>query len=175
MSRANFQIEVLAAEYDGLVNNAVGFLTELGYEEIEPEAEGTRLFKKGRGVLTAPLYVEISAEDRGAAKLVNFDGFVVVYLFITQGKIAEQSFTPEFTLGVIPRRMGYKDFTALRAHLTGEEPEERVSESAGRPANKLLVALAVIIPAFIVLVICLCILLCFSSSIINVISTRAGM
>jgi hypothetical protein len=156
------------------VNRAEGFLTELGYEEIEPETEGTRLFKKGKGVLTAPLYVEISVEERGAAKLVNFDGFVVFYLFITQGKIAEQSFTPGLSFGFVPRRQGYKDFTALRAHLTGEEVEE-IATTTGRPANKLLVALAVIIPAFIVLVICLCILLCFSSSIINVVSTQAGM
>jgi len=134
MSRANFQIEVPAAEYEGLVNDAVRFLAELGYEEVEPETEGARRFKRGRGVLTAPLYVEISAEDRGAAtKLVNFDGFVVVYLFLTQGKIAEQSFTPEFTIGVIPRRMGYKDFVKLRARLTGEDVEE-IAPSTGQPA-----------------------------------------
>lgn|GEM_PF-1798250 len=174
MSRANFQIEVPAAEHEELVNRAAAFLVELGYEEVEPETEGARLFRKGKGVLTAPMCVEISVEDRDATRLVNFDGFVTVYLFLTQGKIAEQSFTPEFTLGVIPRRMGYKDFVKLRAHLTGEEIEE-IATTAGHPANKLLVALAIIIPAFIVLIICLCILLCFSSSIINVITTQAGL
>lgn len=175
MSRANFQIETPAAEYDELVGRAKNFLTGLGYEEIEPETEGTRLFRKGKGFLTAPMFVEIAAEDRGANKLVSFDGFVTVYLFLTQGKVAEQSFTPEFTLGVIPRRMGYKDFVKLRAHLRGEEIEEEMATTAGRPADKLLVALAVIIPAFIVLIICLCVLLCFGSSIINFVSSQTVM
>jgi hypothetical protein len=174
LSRASFQIEIPAAEYDELAGRAKGFLTGLGYEEIEPETEGTRLFRKGKGFLTAPMFVEIAAGDRGANKLVNFDGFVTVYLFLTQGKVAEQSFTPEFTLGVIPRRMGYKDFVKLRAHLTGEKVEEIVT-TAGRPADKFMVGLAVIIPAFIVLIICLCILLCFGSSIINAITSQVGM
>jgi hypothetical protein len=174
VSRANFQIEVPAAEYNELLTRASSFLAELGYEEVEPETEGTRLFRKGKGFLTAPMLVEMSAEDRGADKLVNFDGFVTVYLFLTQGKIAEQSFTPDLSFGFVPRRQGYKDFTALRAHLTGEEIEE-IATTAGRPADKLLVALAIIIPAFIILIICMCVLLCFSSSIINVLTTQAGM
>lgn len=174
MSRASFQIEIPAAEYGDLVGRAKDLLAELGYEEIEPETEGTRLFRKGKGFLTAPMFVEIAAEDRGANKLVNFDGFVTVYLFLTQGKVAEQSFTPEFTLGVIPRRIGYKDFVKLRAHLTGEEVEE-IATTAGRPANKIMVGLAIIIPAFIVLIICLCILLCFGSSIINAVTSQVGM
>jgi hypothetical protein len=175
LSRASFQIEIPTAGYDELADRATGFLTELGYEEIDPEKEGARLFRKGKGVLTAPMFVEMSSEDRGATRLVNFDGFVTVYLFLTQGKVAEQSFTPEFTLGVIPRRMGYKDFVKLRAHLRGEEIEEEMATTAGRSANKLMVGLAVIIPAFIVLIICLCILLCFGSSIINVITSQVGM
>jgi hypothetical protein len=174
LSRASFQIEIPASEYDGLAGRAKDLLTELGYEEIEPEKEGTRLFRKGKGFLTAPMFVEIAAEDTGANKLVNFDGFVTVYLFLTQGKVAEQSFTPEFTLGVIPRRMGYKDFVKLRAHLTGEEAGE-IATTTDRSANKLMVGLAIIIPAFIVLVICLCILLCFGSSIINAITSQVGM
>lgn len=175
MSRANFQIEVSTPEFDELAGRAKGFLTELGYEETASETEGTRLFRRGKGFLTAPMFVEITPEDRGATRLVNFDGFVVVYLFLTQGKVAEQSFTPEFTLGVIPRRMGYKDFVKLRAHLTGEEIEEDMAAVAGSPANKLLVALTVIIPAFIVLIICICVLLCFGSSIVNVVTTQVGM
>lgn len=152
MSRATFIVEIAGGEAETALKRATDFLTTMNYEETKPETQDTHLFRRGVGALTSPKLIELSVVTEDGKTYLKCDGFITFNLFFTVGKIGELAFTSGFGYAAVPRKTGYKDFEQLRAHLSGSD----ISVDPGKPANRVMIALTVIIPLIIILICCAC-------------------
>ena len=152
MSRASFKVEIANGETETIVKKATDSLDTLNYKKIESEVPGTHLFRRGTGTLTVPKYIELSVTTKDGKIYLKCDGYVTFNLFFTVGKIGELAFTDSIGYGAIPRKTGYKDFSTLKDNLGGGD----IVVDPGKPVNRILLALTVIIPIIVLLVCCTC-------------------
>lgn len=152
MSRASFKVEIPNNDTEGVLKRAKEFLATIKYEETKPETPNTCLFRRGMGALTAPKFIELSLVHESGRTYLKCDGYVTFNLLFTVGKIGELEFTDGLGYGAIPRKTGFKDLAQLKEYIGGGD----IFVDPGKPANRVMLALAVIIPVIFLLVCCTC-------------------
>ena len=152
MSRASFKVETANGETESVFKTAADFLETINYEKTETETRGIHRFRRGAGFLTAPKYIELSIVTEDGKTYLKCDGYITFNLVFTVGKIGELSFTDKIGYGAVPRKTGYKDFSTLKEHLGGGD----ILVDPGKPANRVMLALAVIVPIIALFICCTC-------------------